>query len=242
MTWKCRSVAAQNRAFCETPPRYAPSSKALRTETALSRRCFKTALVERGAAQTMRPTGFTRAPVRLPIPHPPKPNPMNPAQTPNDHNIILAVARPDRSFLRNKTAQTRRKCPLFHALFLWRCGQPAMKTFAQRCDASPHALLLIHRPWGRQFLSPLKRSVGLPKKNGSQTRSVLGEPETANPAAQAAELGFTECRGGRFDQAARRPPNRTNCRPNRTRNGLRLTAACRRPPRPANARPPCRQG
>ena len=85
LTWKCRSAAAQNRAFCETPRRFAPSSTALRAEAPLSRRCFKTTLVERGAAQTTRPTGFARAPVRLPIPPPPKLNPMNPAQTSNDH-------------------------------------------------------------------------------------------------------------------------------------------------------------
>lgn len=60
LTWKCRSAAAQNRAFCETPRRFAPSSTALRVETPLSRRCFKTALVERGAAQTRRPTGLDR--------------------------------------------------------------------------------------------------------------------------------------------------------------------------------------
>ena len=81
LTWKCRSAAAQNRAFCETPRRFAPSSTALRAEAPLSRRCFKTTLVERGAAQTTQPTGFARAPVQLPIPPPPKPNPMNPAQT-----------------------------------------------------------------------------------------------------------------------------------------------------------------
>ena len=114
LTWKCRSAAAQNRAFCETPRRFAPSSTALRVETPLSRRCFKTFLVERGAAQTTRQPGCARAPVRPPHPPPPRPSPIQRIR-PKRRTITkysrpgATPERPDRSFRRNKTAQARRK-------------------------------------------------------------------------------------------------------------------------------------